>query len=113
MSEATGRTAVTIHRLLEFNPQLGGFTRDADKPIEADVVVLDESSMIDLSLADHLVDAVPFMSRLIFVGDMDQLPSVGPGAVLRDIIASISRWRTRCHVTRAKGVSSRQSSLSC
>ncbi len=88
MNEATGRTAMTIHRLLEFNPREGGFTRNADRPIEADVVVVDEASMIDLALADHLVDAVPDHARLIFIGDVDQLPSVGPGAVLRDVIAS-------------------------
>jgi exodeoxyribonuclease V alpha subunit len=74
--------------LLEFNPREGGFQRHAGRPIEADAIVIDEASMIDVKLADHLVDAVPEHARLLFVGDVDQLPSVGPGAVLRDVIAS-------------------------
>jgi exodeoxyribonuclease V alpha subunit len=88
MSEATGREAKTIHRLLEFSPQDGGFKRDEDAPLEADLVVIDEASMVDTVLMHHFLKAVPHAATLILVGDTDQLPSVGPGNVLRDIIDS-------------------------
>jgi exodeoxyribonuclease V alpha subunit len=88
LGEATGREARTIHRLLEYNPGLGRFNRDAARPIEAQLLVVDEASMIDLALAAALLDAVPDGCRLWWVGDVDQLPSVGAGQVLRDIIDS-------------------------
>ncbi|MCL2447494.1 MAG: ATP-dependent RecD-like DNA helicase [Polyangiaceae bacterium] len=88
MSEATGRPAKTIHRLLEFNPKTFAFDRDARNPLEADVVVLDEASMIDTVLAYHVLRALPLHCQLILIGDIDQLPSVGPGSVLGDIIES-------------------------
>jgi exodeoxyribonuclease V alpha subunit len=88
MSEATGRDASTIHRLLEFEPKTATFKRNRDRPVEASAVVLDEVSMLDLPTADSLAQAVAPGTRLLLVGDVDQLPSVGPGAVLRDVIAS-------------------------
>ena len=88
LAESTGREATTLHRLLEFDPKRAVFKRDAACAIEADVVVVDEASMIDLPLADALAQAVAVGTRLILVGDVDQLPSVGPGAVLRDLISS-------------------------
>jgi exodeoxyribonuclease V alpha subunit len=88
MSEATGREATTLHRLLEFEPKRSSFKRNATKPIAAGAVVVDEVSMLDLLLADALLQAVETGTRLVLVGDVDQLPSVGPGAVLRDVIAS-------------------------
>ncbi len=88
MSEATGWEAKTIHRLLEYSPQKGGFKKDQDDPLEADVVIIDEASMIDTLLMYHLIKATPAHAHLILVGDVDQLPSVGPGNVLRDIIES-------------------------
>ena len=88
MSEATGREAQTIHRLLEFNPQKGGFLRGDENPLACDVLVVDESSMIDIELFHSLMKAVPLEARLILVGDADQLPSVGPGNVLADLISS-------------------------
>ncbi len=88
MSEATGWEAKTIHRLLEYSPQKGDFKRDQDDPLEADVVILDEASMIDILLMHHLLKAIPPSAHLILVGDVDQLPSVGPGNVLKDMIDS-------------------------
>ena len=88
MSEATGQEAKTIHRLLEFDPKGGGFKHNHDKPREGDSVIVDETSMVDLMLAYQFVRAVPSDAALILVGDVDQLPSVGPGNVLRDIIDS-------------------------
>jgi exodeoxyribonuclease V alpha subunit len=88
MSEATGWEAKTIHRLLEYSPQKGGFKRDQDDPLEADVVIIDEASMIDTLLMYHLLKATPPQAHLILVGDVDQLPSVGAGNVLKDIIDS-------------------------
>src|SRR5262249_42604156 len=88
MSEATGREAATLHRLLEFDPKTGAFRRDAKRPIEAGGIIVDESSMVDGWMADALTQAVADGARLILVGDVDQLPSVGPGSVLRDAIAS-------------------------
>jgi exodeoxyribonuclease V alpha subunit len=87
LAEATGRPARTIHRLLEFNPSSASFARSGDDPLDADLLVIDEASMLDVELADCLLDAVPDGCRLVLVGDADQLPSVGPGNVLGDIIA--------------------------
>jgi exodeoxyribonuclease V alpha subunit len=87
LSEATGRPARTIHRLLEWDGR-GGFLRGPGAELEADLVVIDEASMLDVELARSLVQAVPVGAALVFVGDVDQLPSVGPGQVLRDIIQS-------------------------
>ncbi len=88
LSEVTGREAKTIHRLLEFSPKEGGFKRNEDNPLEADLVIIDEASMVDILLMNHLLKAVPAEASLLLVGDIDQLPSVGPGNVLRDIIIS-------------------------
>jgi exodeoxyribonuclease V alpha subunit len=88
LSEATGREARTIHRLLEFAPGEGGFARRENRPLECDFLVVDESSMIDVPLMNHLLRALPEGAGLLIVGDMDQLPSVGPGMVLRDLIES-------------------------
>jgi exodeoxyribonuclease V alpha subunit len=89
LSEATGRPAKTIHRLLEFSPSAGyTFQRDDARPLKVDMVIVDEASMLDLLLANHLLKAIPPASHLLLVGDVDQLPSVGAGNVLRDIIAS-------------------------
>lgn len=87
MSEATGKEAKTIHRLLEFNPA-EGYGRNEENPLEGDLLIVDESSMIDVILMNSLLKAVPLTMRLILVGDIDQLPSVGAGNVLRDIIDS-------------------------
>ncbi len=88
LSEATGQQASTVHRLLEFSPQLGGFQRNEQKPLSADLVIVDETSMLDVLLIHHLLKAIPTHATLVLVGDVDQLPSVGPGNVLKDIIAS-------------------------
>jgi exodeoxyribonuclease V alpha subunit len=88
LSEMTGREAKTIHRLLEFDPSNMAFKRDGQNPIEADAVIVDEASMLDLFLANSLVKAIAPNSQLLLVGDTDQLPSVGPGNVLADLIAS-------------------------
>ena len=87
MSEATGMEAKTIHRLLEYNPQ-DGYKRNDENPLEGDALIVDECSMIDILLMNNLLKAVPVGMRLVFVGDIDQLPSVGAGNVLRDIIDS-------------------------
>ena len=88
ISETTGREAKTIHRLLEFSPQENGFKRNRENPLEADVVIIDEMSMVDLVLMNNLMKAVPQSAILIMIGDVDQLPSVGAGSVLTDLIAS-------------------------
>ena len=88
MSEATGYPATTIHRLLAFSPYKGGFQKNEDHPLAADVLILDEVSMIDTVLMYHLLKAVPSGATLILVGDVNQLPSVGAGSVLKDIIRS-------------------------
>ena len=87
MSEATGMEAKTIHRLLEFNPQ-DGYKRNDENPLEGDALIVDECSMIDIILMYNLIKAIPENMRLVLVGDIDQLPSVGAGNVLRDIIDS-------------------------
>ena len=88
MSDATGREARTIHRLLEFSPKEGRFKKDEQDPLEAETFVIDECSMIDTILMYHLLKALPLHATLILVGDVDQLPSVGAGNVLKDIIDS-------------------------
>ncbi|WP_370782722.1 SF1B family DNA helicase RecD2 [[Ruminococcus] lactaris] len=93
MTEATGYEAQTIHRLLEVNgnpeeESTGGFLRNRENPLEADVIIIDEMSMVDLNLMHALLSAVVQGTRLILVGDVDQLPSVGPGSVLKDILSS-------------------------
>jgi exodeoxyribonuclease V alpha subunit len=88
MSEATGLEARTIHRLLEFYPKAFGFKRNAENPLECDLLVVDESSMVDVSLMQSLLKALPDDAALLLVGDIDQLPAVGPGQVLADIISS-------------------------
>ena len=88
LSESTGLEAKTIHRLLEFDPMSFGFKRGRDNPLEADLVVMDEASMVDVVLMNRFLAAVPDQAALMIVGDVDQLPSVGPGSVLNDIIDS-------------------------
>lgn len=88
LAEATGLEAKTLHRLLEFEPRQMSFQRHRDRPLEADLVIVDEVSMLDCQLAFHLFEAIPDGCRLILVGDVDQLPSVGPGRVLADLIDS-------------------------
>src|SRR5205807_1882789 len=88
LSETTGRAATTIHRLLEFDPGLGGFKRDRERHLDVDLLIVDEASMVDVVLMNQLARAVPPWACLVLVGDVDQLPSVGPGRVLADIIAS-------------------------
>ena len=88
LSEATGLEARTIHRLLEADPRRGGFRRGGDNPLRCDLLVVDETSMVDVMLMQALLKAVPDSAALLLVGDVDQLPSVGPGQVLSDIIAS-------------------------
>ena len=87
LSEATGRDATTIHRMLKYIPRQG-FTYNRFKPLDCDAVLIDEASMIDINLMEALLDAIPLFAKVIFVGDCDQLPSVGPGNVFRDMIDS-------------------------
>ena len=88
MTEATGFEAKTIHRLLEVDPKGGGFKRGDDNPLDCDLLVVDETSMVDVMLMQALMKAVPDKAALLIVGDIDQLPSVGPGQVLADVISS-------------------------
>ena len=88
LAESTGLEARTIHRLLEINPATGQFRRDAANPLPCDLLVLDEASMVDVPLARALLRAVPDSAAMLIVGDVDQIPSVGPGQVLGDIITS-------------------------
>ena len=88
LSEVTGEEARTLHRLLEFAPDRMAFTRDAERPLEADVILVDEASMLDTLLFNSLLKAVPPLGHLILVGDVNQLPSVGPGNVLGDVLTS-------------------------
>lgn len=97
LSEATGRPASTIHRLLGFSPK-GGFKHNADNPLRVDFLVVDEASMLDLLLANNLLKALQPGTHLLLVGDVDQLPSVGAGDVLRDVIASELATVTRLSV---------------
>ena len=88
LAESTGLEASTIHRLLEFDPATGGFRHGLDQPLDTDLVVVDEVSMVDVVLANQLFRAIPEHAALLLVGDVDQLPSVGPGSVLADVIGS-------------------------
>ncbi len=88
LGDATGLEAKTIHRLLEFQPSSGGFTRNEERPLQCDLLVVDETSMVDVQLMHKLLKAVPANAHLILVGDVDQLPSVGPGMVLANLIES-------------------------
>ena len=88
ITESAGEEAMTLHRLLEYNPREGVFQRNEDRPLEVDFVIVDETSMVDLTLMDNLLRAINPHSHLVLVGDVDQLPSVGPGSVLRDLIDS-------------------------
>ncbi|MGZ8929433.1 MAG: SF1B family DNA helicase RecD2, partial [Methylosarcina sp.] len=88
LTESTGIEAKTVHRLLEFDPQAFAFKHNEENPLDVDVLVIDEASMMDVALMNQLLKAVPSRAALLIVGDVDQLPSVGPGAVLADIIAS-------------------------
>lgn len=88
MAESTGSPAQTLHRLLKYNPQTNAFTYNEERPLAGDVFIFDEMSMVDIRLMADLVVALPRRATLILVGDTDQLPSVGPGNVLRDLIAS-------------------------
>lgn len=88
LAETTGQEAKTIHRLLEFDPVRGEFKRNSRNPLEGDLFVIDESSMLDVVLAQQLMRAIPVKAAVVWVGDVDQLPSVGPGCVLNDLIES-------------------------
>ncbi|HPX82431.1 MAG TPA: ATP-dependent RecD-like DNA helicase [Syntrophales bacterium] len=88
MAEATGWEARTIHRLLEFSPLKGGFQKHEHSPLDCDILIIDEASMIDIMLMNQLLKAVPPRATMILVGDVNQLPSVGPGNVLKDIISA-------------------------
>jgi exodeoxyribonuclease V alpha subunit len=88
LSETTGLEAKTIHRLLEVQPATGAFTRNESRPLDCDLLVVDETSMVDVPLMSRLLRAVPAQGHLLLVGDVDQLPSVGPGLVLRNLIES-------------------------
>jgi exodeoxyribonuclease V alpha subunit len=99
LAEATGREARTVHRLLEYSPSEGGFQRGPSHPLEAEAVVVDETSMVDISLMYYLLGAIHPQTTLILVGDADQLPSVGPGNVLGDFIES-----GKIHVVRLQTV---------
>ncbi len=88
LCETTGREAKTIHRLLNYNPKLNKFLKNEENPLEADIVIIDEASMLDIRLMRNLLSAVKPQTGIIFVGDVDQLPAVGPGNVLSDIISS-------------------------
>jgi exodeoxyribonuclease V alpha subunit len=88
LSESTGLEATTVHRLLAFDPHTMGFKHDQNEPLDLDLLVMDEASMMDVVLMNQLLRAVPDHAAVLLVGDVDQLPSVGPGAVLADIIAS-------------------------
>jgi len=88
LSEATGREAKTLHRLLEYSPESGGFIRNESFPLRTNYLVVDETSMMDVELASSLLSALMPETSLVLVGDRDQLPSVGPGSVLKDVIAS-------------------------
>ncbi len=88
MFEGTGRSTETLHRMLEFDPAGSGFKRNHDNVLELEWLIVDEASMIDVFLLSSIVDALPAHAHLVLIGDVDQLPSVGPGSVLKDLIAS-------------------------
>jgi exodeoxyribonuclease V alpha subunit len=100
MAESTGREAATIHRLLEFAPRTRKFQRNRGNPLEIDLLIVDEVSMVDIELLAALLDALRPRTRLILVGDPDQLPSVGPGTVLTDLLALGARLGPRLQVVR-------------
>ncbi|UCH28195.1 MAG: AAA family ATPase, partial [Myxococcales bacterium] len=97
LSEASGVEAKTIHRLLEWNPATGHFNRNSHSPLDADLILVDEASMLDVRLASQLLAAIPPSTTLVLVGDIDQLPPVGPGQPLRDLIASRICTTVRLH----------------
>jgi exodeoxyribonuclease V alpha subunit len=107
MAEATGLEAKTIHRLLEFDPAAYGFRRNAELPLECDLLVVDETSMVDVPLMASLLAAIPPEAGLLLVGDVDQLPSVGPGQVLADAINSGALPVTRLTEVFRQAASSR------
>lgn len=107
MSEITRKKASTIHSLLEIDFKLGGFKRNKENPLECDLIIIDEASMIDTLLMYHLLKAIPSCARVIFIGDIDQLPSVGPGSVLKDLIESNKMSLTRLTQIFRQGASSR------
>ncbi|MCU0577154.1 MAG: ATP-dependent RecD-like DNA helicase [Desulfobacterota bacterium] len=107
MTEATGHEASTIHRLLEFNPLRGEFQRGTEAPLDADLIIVDEFSMVDIVLLHHLLEAVIPGTTLVFVGDVDQLPSVGPGNCLKDIISSGTIAVVRLDTIFRQGLTSR------
>jgi exodeoxyribonuclease V alpha subunit len=117
LSETAGRPAKTIHRLLEVKPAEGfAFTRNEDNPLEADLVIVDEVSMLDLLLTNHLLKAIPAGAHLLLVGDVDQLPSVGAGNVLGDVIAAIEQGagvRGQESGVRGRGAESSPTPASC
>lgn len=88
MSEVTGKKAQTIHALLEFDPIKGGFKKTAQNRLDVELLIIDETSMVDTFLMFHLLKAIPSHTKIVFIGDVDQLPSVGPGQVLKDLIQS-------------------------
>ncbi|MHB1347276.1 MAG: ATP-dependent DNA helicase, partial [Candidatus Humimicrobiaceae bacterium] len=88
LSQTTGKEAKTIHRLLEYNPKSNTFLRNRKNKLACDLIIIDEASMLDIKLIRNLLEAIDYKTRIIFVGDVDQLPSVGPGNVLNDIINS-------------------------
>src|SRR5437899_12574928 len=88
LTEATGFEAKTIHRLLEVDPKTRGFKRGNDNPLDCELLVVDETSMVDVMLMQALMKAVPDKAALLIVGDIDQVPSVGPGQVLADVLSS-------------------------
>jgi exodeoxyribonuclease V alpha subunit len=97
LSESTHAEALTLHRLLEYDPRLHSFKRAADSPLEVQAVIVDEASMVDIQLAHALLAALPSSGRLVLVGDVDQLPPVGPGAFLHDVIESRAVPTQRLH----------------
>jgi exodeoxyribonuclease V alpha subunit len=88
LAESTDMPAVTLHRLLEMSPESGHFQRNEENPLECDVLIVDEASMVDVALLDAVLRALPADAAIVLVGDADQLPSIGPGQVLHDILAS-------------------------
>ena len=97
LSDAAGTEAKTIHRLLEWNPATGRFNRDQRMPLDAELILVDEASMLDMRLASQLLAAIPVSATLVLVGDVDQLPPIGPGQPLRDLIASEICTTIRLH----------------
>lgn len=104
MEEATGRPARTLHRMLEFAGRSGRFERHRGNPLTADVVIVDEMSMVDMELFASLVEALPSASRLVLVGDPDQLPSVGPGAVMHELASLGSHFHRRLRYVRLERI---------